>query len=125
MDETAGRRRRRIHSVAFKAEAVAACRRPGVSLAAAALERSINSNLLRRWVLEAERTQVGASRPRKAVDPPITQSTDSFVPLKLPAPKNDEVAIRIEARRGSTTLTVLWPRCAAHECAFWLLEVLK
>jgi transposase-like protein len=54
-DERVERRRRRRHSAEFKAEAIAACRKPGVSIAAAALERSINANLLRRWVLEAER----------------------------------------------------------------------
>jgi len=55
--EGGGRLRRRRHSAEFKAEAVAACRKPGVSMAAAALERSINANLLRRWVLEAERDE--------------------------------------------------------------------
>jgi transposase-like protein len=50
------RRRRRRHSAAFKAEAVAACLQPGVSIAAAALSRGLNANLLRRWVVDAERT---------------------------------------------------------------------
>ena len=49
------RRRRRRHSAEFKAEAVAACRQPGVSIAAVAMSRSVNANLLRRWVVEAER----------------------------------------------------------------------
>ena len=50
-----GRRRRRRHSAAFRAEAVAACQHPGVSIAAVALARGLNANLLRRWVLQAER----------------------------------------------------------------------
>jgi hypothetical protein len=50
------RRRRRRHSAGFKAEAVAACLQPGVSIAAVALSRGLNANLLRRWVVEAERT---------------------------------------------------------------------
>ncbi len=41
-----GRRQRRCHSAEFKAESVAACR-PGVSIAAVALARSLNANLLR------------------------------------------------------------------------------
>jgi transposase len=53
---TRGRRRRRHHSVFFKAEAVSACQQPGVSIAAVALERGLNANLLRRWVQEAERS---------------------------------------------------------------------
>lgn len=68
MDQGIARRRRRRHSPEFKAEAVAACRKPGVSIAAAALSRSINANLLRRWVLEVERTEAapwaGRSRLR-------------------------------------------------------------
>ena len=52
------RRRRRRHSAEFKAEAVAACCQPGVSIAAVALSRSVNANLLRRWVVEAERAAV-------------------------------------------------------------------
>ncbi|WP_193789185.1 transposase, partial [Paraburkholderia atlantica] len=49
-----GRRRRRRYSVEFKAQVVAACRRPGVSLAAIALDHWLNANLLRRWVEQAE-----------------------------------------------------------------------
>jgi len=49
MDHVSERRRRRVHSTAFKAEAVAACRQPGMSIAAAAMARAINANLLRRY----------------------------------------------------------------------------
>lgn len=49
------RRRRRRYSAEFKAEAVTAWRQPGVSMAAVAMSRSLNANLLRRWVVEAER----------------------------------------------------------------------
>jgi transposase-like protein len=54
---------RRLHSAEFKAEMVAACRRPGVSSAAVALAHSINANLLRRWVSEAERAEGMAAKP--------------------------------------------------------------
>ena len=50
----------------FKAEAVAACRQPGVSIAAVAMSRSVNANLLRRWVVEAERA---AESPRPSAQP--------------------------------------------------------
>ncbi|MGC8520155.1 MAG: transposase [Steroidobacteraceae bacterium] len=50
------RRRRRRHSAEFKAETVAACREPGVSIAAVGTSRSVNANLLRRWVVEAQRS---------------------------------------------------------------------
>ena len=49
-----GRRRRRLHSDEFKANAVASCMRPGMSMAAVALANGVNANLLRRWVRAAE-----------------------------------------------------------------------
>ena len=51
------RRRRRQHSAEFKAKVVAACRKPGVSIAAVALANRLNANLLRRWVVAEERAQ--------------------------------------------------------------------
>ncbi|WP_200934239.1 transposase [Variovorax sp. Root318D1] len=48
------RRRRRIHSDEFKANAVASCMQPGMSMAAVAMVQGVNANLLRRWVRDAE-----------------------------------------------------------------------
>ena len=54
-DHQAGtRRRRRIHSDDFKANAVASCMQPGMSMAAVAMAQGVNANLLRRWVRDAE-----------------------------------------------------------------------
>jgi transposase-like protein len=122
MDQRPGRRRRRTHSAAFKAEAVAACRQPDASIAACALERAINANLLRRWVIEAERAEPGSPVPARAVLP---THSESFVAVPLGAQVADKTPIRIEVRRGGMTLTVQWPRYAMHECAVWLREVLR
>ncbi|MBY0409665.1 MAG: transposase [Burkholderiaceae bacterium] len=43
-----GRRRRRIHNDAFKANAVALCMQPGMSMAAVTMANGIDANLLRR-----------------------------------------------------------------------------
>jgi transposase-like protein len=56
-DNTQAARTRRFHSTAFKAQAVAACSQPGVSLAAVALAYGINANLLRRWCVAQQRQQ--------------------------------------------------------------------
>ena len=48
------RRRRRLHSDEFKANAVASAAQPGVSMASVAMSLGINANLLRRWVRDAE-----------------------------------------------------------------------
>jgi transposase len=122
MDHGSGRRRRRTHSAAFKAEAVAACHKPDASIAACALERSINANLLRRWVIEAERGQAGSIVPALA---PAATRDGSFVRVPLPAQAEDATPIRIEVRRGNMTLSVHWPRSALHECAIWLRKLIK
>lgn len=122
MEAGTGRRRRRRHSAEFKAEAVAACRKPGTSIAAAALERSINANLLRRWVIEAERADGSALAPPKQVP---TIPKESFVALPIPSRAADDTPIRIEVRRGTLAVSVQWPNSAMHECAVWLREVLK
>jgi transposase-like protein len=122
MEQGSGRRRRRTHSAEFKAEAVAACRKPGTSIAGAALERSINANLLRRWVIEAERAEGSPSMPAKPV---AAIPRQSFVALPMPTQAADDTPIRIEVRRGNMSLSVQWPRSAMHECAVWLREVLR
>src|SRR5687767_14169082 len=121
MDQGSGRRRRRTHSLQFKMEAVAACRKPGASIAAVALARSINANLLRRWVVEAERAEAGTSSALSALPAP----GESLVELPIrPAPGNG-AAIQIEVRRGALTVSIHSPISAMHECALWLREVLQ
>jgi transposase len=113
------RRRRRTYSEEFKADAVAACLQPGMSMAAVALSRGLNANLLRRWVVEAERAGPARLSARNAA--PV-ESGNCFVPVPLvsmPA----EPMIRIELRRGSGTVIVQWPVSAASECAALLREL--
>jgi transposase len=64
MDEEANRRRRRTYSAEFRAEAVAACRKPGASTSAEPLKRSMNANVLRRWAVEAERVEGAVTSAR-------------------------------------------------------------
>ena len=108
--------RRRRHSAAFKAEAVAACKQPGVSTSAVAMRYQINANLLRRWVAEQEVRSV--SGPGQAVAVPAPE----FVPLHPGTASKTETPheVVIEIRRGSTSVTVRWPGTAAAECATWL-----
>jgi transposase len=118
------RRRRRRHSAEFKGEAVAACRQPGVSIAAVAMSRSVNANLLRRWVVEAERATARPSAQAKALPgPPI--EAQRFVPVALEKPAASDTRIRIEVRRGATTVIVEWPPSAARECAEWLSGLVR
>jgi transposase len=120
-----GRRRRRRHSAQFKTAVVQECMRPGVSIAAVALAHSLNANMLRKWVIDAEnalpaKPKVAPTRP--VADVPLPGPT--FVPLALPAP-SAEGEIRIELQRGGTTVTLIWPAAAARECAAWLSDWLR
>jgi len=120
----AGRHRRRCHSDAFKADAVAACMQPGMSMAAVALSHGVNANLLRRWVRMAEMTApADAASKRSAV---LAASTPPpFVALRLPSSDAAASGIRIELRRGAVSMSVTWPSDAAAECAAWVRELLR
>ena len=122
-------RRHRRHSAEFKAQAIAACLQPGVSIAAVALANQLNANFLRSWV-KAHRDQQGA------VVPTIISTDHSSAPAKsLPptlVPVAVEVAdarpsgdIQIEIRRQHTVFQIAWPISQATTCAEWLRELLR
>ncbi|WP_082580097.1 transposase [Pelomonas sp. Root1444] len=97
MDQAApSRRRRRVHSAGFKAQAVQAAQRPGVSMAAVAMAHRINASLLRRWVHERAQPRVNAV--------PASDQRMGFVALPMPAPSAPSTpsaeSIRIKVRRG-------------------------
>ena len=115
-----GRRRRRRHSEEFKAECVAACRQPGVSIASVALDRRLNANLVRRWVVEAERS---GKLPVRTDAAPVPDAV-SFVPVSLPSSQVG-TPIRIELRRGAMTVVIQWPVAAARECALLMRELMR
>lgn len=118
-----GRRRRRRHSALFKAEAVGACQQPGVSIAAVALARGLNANMLRDWVRKAERSgQPIAIRP--TIPDVALPSQEGFVPVALPASLTDSI-IRIVVRRKGRAVSIEWPASAAHECALLLRELVR
>ena len=120
-----GRRRRRRHSAEFKAAVIKECMRPGVSIAAVALAHSLNANMLRKWVIDAENALPAKSKKaRTEVIEEIALPAPTFVPLALPAP-TVEGEIRIELQRGGTTVTLVWPAGAARECAAWLSDWLR
>lgn len=49
------------------------------------------------------------------------------MPLQLPPPSVRGVStdIRVEVRRGTSTITVSWPLQGARDCAAWLREWLR
>ncbi|RUP25416.1 MAG: IS66 family insertion sequence hypothetical protein [Curvibacter sp.] len=127
-DQPAGtRRRRRLHSDEFKANAVAACMQPGMSMAAVAMAHGVNANLLRRWVRQAEMTPLVDAPGKNLPNVQVAPVKAAFVPVSLPAPEAPAqmADIRIELQRGATAVTVTWPASAASECAAWMRELLR
>jgi len=114
-------RTRRRHAPQFRAQVVAACLQPGVSISAVALANGLNANLVRRWVKE-HREGVGSDvivpgkggRGRDAAPAP-------FVAVAVEtAPVVSTGDIRLEVRRGETVVHITWPGAQAGACAQWL-----
>lgn len=120
-----GRRRRRRHTAEFTASVIEHCLRPGVSIAAVALAHNLNANMLRKWVIDAERQAGPVSALAPA--PAEAESQPAFVPLAMsssptPAPASE---IQIELHRNGTTVKIFWPVAAARDCAAWLSDWLR
>ena len=116
---------RRRHSAQFKAEVIAACAEHGASVAAVARQFDLNDNLVHQWRRGRGAGALRAGAASAAVQP-------EFVALPLPAPAScaapvaaSSPGIRIEFKRGSTTVGVSWPVTAAAECGLWLRELLR
>jgi transposase len=117
---------RRRHSKELRALVIAACAEPGASVAAIAQAHGLNANLVHKW----RRGSAGvAQRSMATAKAPTTgdQRAGVFVPLQLPAPAPmaSTPDIRIELRRGATSIAVTWPASAAVECAAWMRELLR
>jgi transposase len=122
-------RTHRRHSPEFKAQAIAACLQPGVSIAAVALANQLNANLLRKWVKGYREQQA----PDRSTTRPIDQRRESahspspsLVPVTVQAidgmPAGD---IQIEIRWQQTHFQITWPASQSSACAQWLRDVLR
>ena len=116
-------RGRRTYSPEFKAQLVAACRIPGMSVASVARNHGINHNILHRWLREL---------PDPA-PPRLPQATHKAVPAFIELPIADSIApavvtadtVHVEIQRGDLSVKLRWPAVAAPACAQWLLELLR
>ena len=116
--KAAPRRTRRRHDSEFKAQVIAACLQPGVSLAAIALANGLNANMLRKWVRD-HRMGIGSD----GSPPDRGQVRSAMVPARIEA--NEVPAeIRIDVRRGGTTVQLAWPVDAVASLGRCLRELL-
>ena len=117
-------RSRRTYSPEFKAQLVAACRIPGMSVASVARNHGINHNILHRWLRELSDT--GQPRIHSAVDltPPGFIELPMSSALPVPSPPT-EGCVHLQLQRGDLSLKLSWPASSAAECAVWLRELLR
>lgn len=110
-------RHRRTHSTEFKAELVAICRQPGISVSAVALAHGVNANLLRRWMKlsPVDSKFPVASAPIKLV--PVQVETINTSP--------SDGDIQFDIQRGATRINIRWPMSGVGACAQWLGAWLK
>ena len=108
---------RRRHDAELKARVLAACGEPGASVAAIALAHGLNANLVHKW----RRGVAPTARP--AASSSAGRVAGEFIALALPGREPVPAVpadIRIELRRGATSVAVSWPLAAADQCAAWL-----
>ena len=131
------RRTHRTYTPEFKAELVAACQQPGVSIAALASSHAMNANVLHRWLKEHEhsgRHQLLGSDPTGSTL--STSPAPAFIPLKLPPvihePKVPELPeikelkeFKVELRKGPLSMIVTWPLSAVGDFMQWTALILK
>jgi transposase len=112
---------RRRHGDELKARVLAECDEPGASVAAVAQSHGLNANLVHKW--RQERRVRATATEATPVDSKVA---GAFVALQLPPPVPQPAPeIRIELRRGATTISIAWPSQTAVECAAWLREWLR
>lgn len=119
MQGTPKKRTRRLHGPELKGQVVAACQQPGASVAGIALSHGLNANLVRRWLKQGQPkhgalTVVGHQGGGAFVAVPMAG-------IQAPAPE----PIRLELRRGSSSVSLQWPTSSAAECGAWLREWLR
>ncbi|PUE09781.1 transposase [Limnohabitans sp. T6-20] len=122
-------RSRRTYSPEFKAQLVAACRIPGMSVASVARNHGINHNILHRWLREL--SDCGQPRMHSAVELAPPGFIELPMPASLPVPSPSitplitEGCVHLELQRGELSLKLSWPASSAAECAAWLRELLR
>lgn len=113
-------RRRRKHSEEFKRQVIEACLQPGVSVAAVALANGLNANYLRRWVRAHREATEQGNAPEVVGDAEVATLLPVTVVASTP-PRE----IRLDVRRGGTTVQMAWPLEAAAGLGQCLRELLR
>ena len=117
--EHSTRKKVRQHPPALRQQVLTECDQPGASVARVAQSHGLNANMVHAW--RRQERVAAASQDANAAAP-----APQFIALPLPPSTAGALAdIRIELRRGATTVSIIWPGQAASECGAWLREWLR
>src|SRR5947208_2954662 len=109
--EHATRKKVREHPAALRQQVLNECAQPGASVAKVAGVHGLNANLVHAW----RKQERGRPAVQDNGKPPAAAE---FIALPLVSPASTTLPdIRIELRRGATTVSITWPGQAAGECA--------
>ncbi len=119
-------RTRRTYTPQFKTELLTACKQPGASIAALALQHGMNANVLHRWLKDHRQ-----GTPLLSDGGPAP----AFLPIDLAAslpvlgsegvPSAPPCNIRVELQHHAMKVTLHWPVDAAGACAQMLRALLR
>lgn len=113
--------KRRFYSPELKLQVVETCAHPGASIAGVALQHGINTNIVHRWIREYSQ---GTLVVQQQAFVPVTLSTEPEPVVTKPVVVGTP-EIRMELRRGTSSVTVMWPSELAGDCGAWLREWLR
>jgi transposase-like protein len=123
------RRSHRTYTAAFKAEIVAACQQPGVSIASLAGRHGMNVNVVHRWLKEHERNGWHQLADGTSSSEAVTTQVGAFVSLQLSPPMTEPMpadqSIKVELHKGALNMVVTWPLSAGNDFAIWTATVFK
>ena len=114
--------KRRFYSPELKLQVVQTCAHRGASIAAVALQHGINTNIVHRWIREHSQGTL-VIQPQAFV--PVILSTQPEPVATKPVAVVATPEIRMELRRGTSSVTVTWPSELAGDCGAWLREWLR
>jgi transposase len=114
--EPVRRTRVRAYPPEFKQRVLDECEQPGTSIAKVARANGLNANMIHTWRRQSR--DAGACRPAASAEFVALPLAGAAAPAQL-------TSIRIDVRRGTTSIAIAWPAEASESCASWLRELLR
>ncbi len=118
-------RQKRQHSEEFRQAVIQACCEAGASVAGVALANGLNANLVRKWMAQRGVEPPSRRMPVARKEAAPAAAAAEFVPVHVASAPVPPAGIRIEVRRGGSTVQIEWPLQAAGDCGAWLREWLR